>query len=218
MTARTLVGRCHERFGRVPTQPAEAEKGPKVPRSRRTTPGGGSAGASGDPRGGRGGLRREGDARRSGPRASSPRASASSCCSTPRGVSSRWSRCAGTGPPGSAWRRSVPTPTASSPGWGLVHGRTVFVYAHDFRIFGGALGEAHAQPRSTRSWTWAISAGCPAGLAQRRCRGPDPGGRLGARRVRRHLPAQHPRRPGVIPQISRDAGPARGLRRLLTRR
>ncbi|SEO47493.1 acyl-CoA carboxylase subunit beta [Amycolatopsis saalfeldensis] len=30
-------------------------------------------------------------------------------------------------------------------GWGTVHGRTVFVYAHDFRIFGGALGEAHAQ-------------------------------------------------------------------------
>ncbi|MBN6547850.1 carboxyl transferase domain-containing protein, partial [Actinacidiphila bryophytorum] len=23
-------------------------------------------------------------------------------------------------------------------GWGMVHGRTVFVYAHDFRIFGGA--------------------------------------------------------------------------------
>ncbi|MBZ3907930.1 acyl-CoA carboxylase subunit beta [Streptomyces griseiscabiei] len=30
-------------------------------------------------------------------------------------------------------------------GWGSVHGRTVFVYAHDFRVFGGALGEAHAQ-------------------------------------------------------------------------
>ncbi|TDD26516.1 acyl-CoA carboxylase subunit beta [Nonomuraea diastatica] len=30
-------------------------------------------------------------------------------------------------------------------GWGKVHGRTVFVYAHDFRIFGGSLGEAHAQ-------------------------------------------------------------------------
>jgi acetyl-CoA carboxylase carboxyltransferase component len=29
-------------------------------------------------------------------------------------------------------------------GWGTVHGRTVFVYAHDFRMFGGALGEAHA--------------------------------------------------------------------------
>jgi methylmalonyl-CoA decarboxylase subunit alpha len=30
-------------------------------------------------------------------------------------------------------------------GHGLVDGRRVFVYAHDFRIFGGALGEAHAQ-------------------------------------------------------------------------
>jgi methylmalonyl-CoA decarboxylase subunit alpha len=30
-------------------------------------------------------------------------------------------------------------------GWGLVHGRQVFVYAHDFRIFGGSLGEAHAE-------------------------------------------------------------------------
>ncbi|MFG3253808.1 acyl-CoA carboxylase subunit beta [Streptomyces sp. NPDC048172] len=30
-------------------------------------------------------------------------------------------------------------------GWGEVHGRTVFVYAHDFRHFGGALGEAHAE-------------------------------------------------------------------------
>jgi acetyl-CoA carboxylase carboxyltransferase component len=29
-------------------------------------------------------------------------------------------------------------------GWGKVHGRTVFVYAHDFRAFGGSLGEAHA--------------------------------------------------------------------------
>src|SRR3954469_24654887 len=29
-------------------------------------------------------------------------------------------------------------------GWGTVEGRTVFVYAHDFRIFGGSLGEAHA--------------------------------------------------------------------------
>src|SRR5690606_7543722 len=30
-------------------------------------------------------------------------------------------------------------------GWGTIEGRTVFVYAHDFRIFGGSLGEAHAQ-------------------------------------------------------------------------
>ncbi len=29
-------------------------------------------------------------------------------------------------------------------GRGKVFGRDVMVYAHDFRIFGGALGEAHA--------------------------------------------------------------------------
>lgn len=29
-------------------------------------------------------------------------------------------------------------------GWGTIHGRKVFVYAHDFRVFGGSLGEAHA--------------------------------------------------------------------------
>ncbi|MFB9383036.1 acyl-CoA carboxylase subunit beta [Pseudonocardia petroleophila] len=30
-------------------------------------------------------------------------------------------------------------------GWGTIDGRAVFAYAHDFRIFGGSLGEAHAQ-------------------------------------------------------------------------
>jgi acetyl-CoA carboxylase carboxyltransferase component len=30
-------------------------------------------------------------------------------------------------------------------GWGTVEGRKIFVYAHDFRVFGGSLGEAHAQ-------------------------------------------------------------------------
>lgn len=29
-------------------------------------------------------------------------------------------------------------------GWGTVEGRRVFVYGHDFRVFGGSLGEAHA--------------------------------------------------------------------------
>ncbi|MFJ9084527.1 acyl-CoA carboxylase subunit beta [Streptomyces sp. NPDC102340] len=29
-------------------------------------------------------------------------------------------------------------------GWGTVEGRKVFIYAHDFGIFGGSLGEAHA--------------------------------------------------------------------------
>lgn len=30
-------------------------------------------------------------------------------------------------------------------GWGEIEGRKVFLYAHDFRIFGGSLGEAHAK-------------------------------------------------------------------------
>jgi acetyl-CoA carboxylase carboxyltransferase component len=45
-------------------------------------------------------------------------------------------------------------------GWGLVHGRTVFVYAHDFRIFGGALGEAHAT-KIHKIMDMAIAAGAP---------------------------------------------------------
>ena len=30
-------------------------------------------------------------------------------------------------------------------GWGTVNGRTVFVFAKDFTVFGGSLSEAHAQ-------------------------------------------------------------------------
>ncbi len=45
-------------------------------------------------------------------------------------------------------------------GWGTVHGRTVFVYAHDFRIFGGALGEAHAQ-KIHKIMDMALAAGAP---------------------------------------------------------
>jgi acetyl-CoA carboxylase carboxyltransferase component len=45
-------------------------------------------------------------------------------------------------------------------GWGKVEGRTVFVYAHDFRIFGGALGEAHAE-KIHKIMDMAIAAGAP---------------------------------------------------------
>ncbi|KOU54086.1 carboxyl transferase domain-containing protein, partial [Streptomyces sp. WM6378] len=45
-------------------------------------------------------------------------------------------------------------------GWGAVEGRTVFVYAHDFRIFGGALGEAHAT-KIHKIMDMAIAAGAP---------------------------------------------------------
>jgi acetyl-CoA carboxylase carboxyltransferase component len=45
-------------------------------------------------------------------------------------------------------------------GWGTVYGRTVFVYAHDFRIFGGALGEAHAT-KIHKIMDMAMTAGAP---------------------------------------------------------
>ncbi len=45
-------------------------------------------------------------------------------------------------------------------GWGRVHGRIVYVYAHDFTIFGGALGEAHAE-KIHKVMDLAISTGAP---------------------------------------------------------
>lgn len=45
-------------------------------------------------------------------------------------------------------------------GWGTVFGRTVFVYAHDFRVFGGSLGEAHAE-KIHKVMDRAIAAGAP---------------------------------------------------------
>ncbi|MEY9876238.1 acetyl-CoA carboxylase carboxyltransferase component [Streptacidiphilus sp. MAP12-33] len=45
-------------------------------------------------------------------------------------------------------------------GWGQVDGQKVFAYAHDFRIFGGALGEAHAA-KIHKVMDMAIAAGAP---------------------------------------------------------
>ncbi|GCB53270.1 acyl-CoA carboxylase subunit beta [Streptomyces sp. NL15-2K] len=45
-------------------------------------------------------------------------------------------------------------------GWGSVEGRPVFVYAQDFRVFGGALGEAHAA-KIHKVMDMALSAGAP---------------------------------------------------------
>ncbi|WP_285498867.1 acyl-CoA carboxylase subunit beta [Actinokineospora sp. NBRC 105648] len=45
-------------------------------------------------------------------------------------------------------------------GWGTVDGRQVFVYAHDFRLFGGTLGEAHAQ-KIHKIMDLAVAAGSP---------------------------------------------------------
>jgi acetyl-CoA carboxylase carboxyltransferase component len=93
-------------------------------------------------------------------------------------------------------------------GWGKVFGRTVFAYAQDFRIFGGALGEAHAE-KIHKIMDMAVAAGAPiVGLN-------DGGGARIQEGVnalagyggifRRAVSAS-----GVIPQISVIVGPCAG--------
>ncbi|AXK31833.1 acyl-CoA carboxylase subunit beta [Streptomyces armeniacus] len=45
-------------------------------------------------------------------------------------------------------------------GWGTVHGNRVFAYAHDFRVFAGTLGEAHAA-KVHKVMDMAATAGAP---------------------------------------------------------
>jgi acetyl-CoA carboxylase carboxyltransferase component len=93
-------------------------------------------------------------------------------------------------------------------GWGQVHGRTVFVYAHDFRIFGGALGEAHAE-KIHKIMDMAIAAGAPlvslndgagARIQEGVCALAGYGG----------IFQRNTRASGVIPQISVMLGPCAG--------
>ncbi|MFE6844611.1 acyl-CoA carboxylase subunit beta [Streptomyces sp. NPDC057686] len=93
-------------------------------------------------------------------------------------------------------------------GWGTVEGRTVFVYAHDFRIFGGALGEAHAE-KIHKIMDMAIAAGAPLvslndGAGARIQEGVSALAGYGGI-FRRNVRAS-----GVIPQISVILGPCAG--------
>ncbi|MBO0913757.1 acyl-CoA carboxylase subunit beta [Streptomyces laculatispora] len=93
-------------------------------------------------------------------------------------------------------------------GWGTVHGRTVFVYAHDFRIFGGALGEAHAT-KIHKIMDMAISAGAPLvslndGAGARIQEGVTALAGYGG------IFQRNTRASGVIPQISVMLGPCAG--------
>ncbi|SDZ23390.1 Acetyl-CoA carboxylase, carboxyltransferase component [Amycolatopsis xylanica] len=93
-------------------------------------------------------------------------------------------------------------------GWGTVFGRTVFVYAHDFRIFGGALGEAHAE-KVHKVMDRAIAAGAPLvslndGAGARIQEGVTALAGYGGI-FRRNTAAS-----GVIPQISVMLGPCAG--------
>ncbi|MFD7033098.1 acyl-CoA carboxylase subunit beta [Streptomyces sp. NPDC059917] len=93
-------------------------------------------------------------------------------------------------------------------GWGLVHGRTVFVYAHDFRIFGGALGEAHAQ-KIHKLMDLAEAAGAPVvGL----CDGAGARIQEGVTALAGYggIFQRNVRNSGVIPQISVVLGPCAG--------
>ncbi|WP_436791230.1 acyl-CoA carboxylase subunit beta [Yinghuangia sp. YIM S10712] len=93
-------------------------------------------------------------------------------------------------------------------GWGEVEGRTVFVYAHDFRIFGGALGEAHAE-KIHKIMDMALAAGAPLvslndGAGARIQEGVSALAGFGGI-FRRNTQAS-----GVIPQISVMLGPCAG--------
>ncbi|MET9894306.1 acyl-CoA carboxylase subunit beta [Streptomyces sp. NPDC006465] len=93
-------------------------------------------------------------------------------------------------------------------GWGTVHGRTVFVYAHDFRIFGGALGEAHAT-KIHKVMDMALAAGAPLvslndGAGARIQEGVSALAGYGG------IFRRNTRASGVIPQISVMLGPCAG--------
>ncbi|MER7764789.1 acyl-CoA carboxylase subunit beta [Streptomyces sp. NPDC097619] len=93
-------------------------------------------------------------------------------------------------------------------GWGLVEGRTVFAYAHDFRIFGGALGEAHAQ-KIHKLMDLAEKAGAPVvGL----CDGAGARIQEGVTALAGYggIFQRNVRNSGVIPQISVIMGPCAG--------
>ncbi|POM22548.1 Methylmalonyl-CoA carboxyltransferase 12S subunit [Actinomadura rubteroloni] len=93
-------------------------------------------------------------------------------------------------------------------GWGLVNGRTVFAYAHDFRIFGGALGEAHAT-KIHKVQDMAEAAGAPiVGL----CDGAGARIQEGVTALAGYggIFQRNVRASGVIPQISVMVGPCAG--------
>ncbi|MEU3524141.1 acyl-CoA carboxylase subunit beta [Streptomyces sp. NPDC038707] len=93
-------------------------------------------------------------------------------------------------------------------GWGTVEGRTVFVYAHDFRVFGGALGEAHAA-KIHKLMDLAEAAGAPLvslndGAGARIQEGVTALAGYGG------IFRRNTRASGVIPQISVMLGPCAG--------
>jgi len=104
--------------------------------------------------------------------------------------------------------RRQPATDGVVTGWGTVHGRKVFVFAHDFRLFGGSLGTAHAA-KIHKLQDLAMSVGAPViglndGAGARIQEGVAALAGYGGI-FRRNVAAS-----GVIPQISVMLGPCAG--------
>ena len=99
---------------------------------------------------------------------------------------------ASTGATTSAWRTQKVLGDGVVTGHGLVDGREVFVFAQDFTVFGGSLSGAYA-PEDLQGDGPGDEGRQARHRPQRLGRRPHPGGGRVARRLRRHLPAQHPR-------------------------
>jgi acetyl-CoA carboxylase carboxyltransferase component len=93
-------------------------------------------------------------------------------------------------------------------GWGEVNGQTVFVYAHDFQIFGGALGEAHAE-KIHKVMDLAAEAGAPIVAL---CDGAGARIQEGVTALAGYggIFQRNTHNSGVIPQISVILGPCAG--------
>ena len=93
-------------------------------------------------------------------------------------------------------------------GWGTIDGRTVFVFAEDFTVFGGSLGQA-VSDKICKVLDMAMEVGAPViGLKDSGGR-QDPGGSRRPRWLRPHLLPQRPRLGRDPPDLG-DHGSVRG--------
>ena len=109
----------------------------------------------------------------------------------------------------SAWSDNRPYGDGVVTGYGTVDGRPVCVFAQDFTVFGGSLGEVFGE-KIVKVMDLALKTGCPIDRHQRLRRRAHPGGRRLPRPLRRDLPPQRAALAASIPQISLIMGPCAG--------
>jgi acetyl-CoA carboxylase carboxyltransferase component len=76
-------------------------------------------------------------------------------------------------------------------GWGTIDGRLVYVFSQDFTVFGGSLGEVHAE-KICKIMDMAMKNGAPLIGLERLGRGAHSGRRRLPGRLCRYFSAQHP--------------------------